>query len=200
MTGRNIKESILKEAFILFLSKPYDKVTYDDLMEATGLSRGAILYHFPVKQELFKQVIDTYLFHDNSIFDFYNEGIGMSFLSFLHIYCDWIESERKMFKELHIDNFNLALVNITIQAYYFYPDMKKRASEFDNKEVQTWSYILRKGVDSGELKKNINISFLARSIQNMYYGTSYAGLARTRGVDIQLLREQLLYIYNLIKG
>lgn len=197
--GRNIKESILKEAFRLFLLKPYDKVTYDDLMASAGVSRGAILHHFPVKQELFNQVIDLYLFHNNSVFDFFNEKIGMSFISFIHIYCDWIESERRMFKELDIENFNRALVNITIQAFYLYPNMREKTEEFDEKEVDTWSYILKKGIESGELRKDIDIRFIARSIQNIYYGTSYAGLAKIEGIDTKLLKEQLLGIYNMIK-
>jgi AcrR family transcriptional regulator len=37
------KNFVFFEAFKLFSKKPYDQVTYSDLEQATGLSRGAIL-------------------------------------------------------------------------------------------------------------------------------------------------------------
>ena len=43
--GKPTKNRLLIEAFKLFAHKPYDRVTFADLEEVTGLSRGAILYH-----------------------------------------------------------------------------------------------------------------------------------------------------------
>lgn len=198
--SRNIKEAILKEAFKLFLSKPYDKVTYTDLEKTTGFSRGAILHHFRLKQDLLEQVVDKYLFRDNSIFDFYNEHIGMTFLSFIHIYCDWIENKKKMFRGLNVDNYSLALVNITLQAFYFYPHMMERVTMFRDEEKNAWCNILKKGIEAGELRQDIDVLFIARSIQVAYYGTSYTGLIRSGGVEVSFLKEQLLYLYDTIKA
>src|SRR5579863_2540328 len=46
---RNI---ILKTALQLFLKKGYKDVSYQDLMEKTGLSKGALYHHFKSKKEL----------------------------------------------------------------------------------------------------------------------------------------------------
>lgn len=51
--GKSTKDKLLIEAFKLFTSKPYDRVTFADLEQATGLSRGAILYHIKTKENLF---------------------------------------------------------------------------------------------------------------------------------------------------
>ncbi|HTR28233.1 MAG TPA: TetR/AcrR family transcriptional regulator [Puia sp.] len=43
---------ILKTALQLFLKKGYKDVSYQDLMEETGLSKGALYHHFKSKKEL----------------------------------------------------------------------------------------------------------------------------------------------------
>ena len=50
--GKPTKNRLLIEAFKLFAHKPYDRVTFADLEEVTGLSRGAILYHIKTKENL----------------------------------------------------------------------------------------------------------------------------------------------------
>lgn len=55
--GKSTKDKLLIEAFKLFTSKPYDRVTFADLEQATGLSRGAILYHIKTKENLFLNVV-----------------------------------------------------------------------------------------------------------------------------------------------
>lgn len=40
------KQKILLESFKLFATKPFSDITFTDIEKVTGLSRGAILYHF----------------------------------------------------------------------------------------------------------------------------------------------------------
>ncbi len=61
------KENILLQAFILFSKKPYDKVTFEDLEKATGLRRGALLYHVKTKMNLFNEVIESSILNRSSI-------------------------------------------------------------------------------------------------------------------------------------
>ena len=60
------KNKLIIEAFKLFASKPYDQVTFSDLEKATGLSRGAILYHIKTKENLFIEVINYFIFQITS--------------------------------------------------------------------------------------------------------------------------------------
>lgn len=61
------KNKILLEAFKLFASKPFEKVTFADLEKATGLSRGAILYHIQTKENLFEMVLENLIFKRSTI-------------------------------------------------------------------------------------------------------------------------------------
>jgi len=56
------KENIVRVAFILFLEKGYREVTIKNIMEATGLSKGAIYHHFTSKEEIYDATLQTYYF------------------------------------------------------------------------------------------------------------------------------------------
>lgn len=198
--SRHIKETILEEAFKLFLSKPYDKVTYTELENATGFSRGAILHHYRKKIMLFEEIIEKYLLRDNSVFDLYNGQAWISVRSFIHITCDWLEDRKRRYKQMGADGYCKALVNLTLQASFFSPESVKRAFEFSARENGIWTDILKHGIESGELREDTDIIFIARYIQHLYYGSTFMGAFRPEGGDIPFLRKQLLYIYDTIKS
>src|SRR5579863_4111373 len=52
---------ILKTALQLFLKKGYKDVSYQDLMEKTGLSKGALYHHFKSKKELLASTFEFLL-------------------------------------------------------------------------------------------------------------------------------------------
>jgi len=58
----NSKENIIKTAFILFLQKGYKEVTIKNIMEVTGLSKGAIYHHFNSKEEIYEATLQIYYF------------------------------------------------------------------------------------------------------------------------------------------
>lgn len=57
------KENIIKNAFILFLKKGFKQVTIKDIIEKTGLSKGAIYHHFASKEDIYKATLNTYYFN-----------------------------------------------------------------------------------------------------------------------------------------
>jgi AcrR family transcriptional regulator len=59
---KETKDYILFESFKLFLANGYDKVSMNDLVKASGLSKGAFYHYFNSKEELFKEAISTFFF------------------------------------------------------------------------------------------------------------------------------------------
>src|SRR5699024_1042626 len=49
-------ERILAEAARLFLQKGYEKTSMQDIMEGTGLSKGAIYHHFSSKEDILLRI------------------------------------------------------------------------------------------------------------------------------------------------
>lgn len=52
----NIKEKILETAFEIYISKPPQMVTVEEIAKAVGVSKGLIFYHFKDKDNLEKEV------------------------------------------------------------------------------------------------------------------------------------------------
>lgn len=55
------KQKILLESFKLFVSKSLSDITFSDIEKATNLSRGAILYHFKTKDQIFTEIVNQFI-------------------------------------------------------------------------------------------------------------------------------------------
>lgn len=60
-TPPTTQEQILQAALACFAEKGYHKATMDDIVAASGLSKGTLYWHFKSKHELFISLIDWFL-------------------------------------------------------------------------------------------------------------------------------------------
>ena len=51
-------QKILDTAEQMFIQKGYDSTSLQDIIQATGLSKGAIYHHFTSKEDIFYSVCD----------------------------------------------------------------------------------------------------------------------------------------------
>ena len=58
------KEHILKVSFLLFLQKNFKDVTMNEIVEKTGMSKGAFYHYFKSKEELFEDIINEYYLNE----------------------------------------------------------------------------------------------------------------------------------------
>jgi len=58
---KDSKEHILETAFILFMQKGFKAVTIEDIVEKTGMSKGAFYHYFTSKKDLFSEVVNDYI-------------------------------------------------------------------------------------------------------------------------------------------
>ena len=61
------KKHILETAFRLFLQKNFKEVTMNEIVEKTGLSKGAFYHYFKSKEELFEDVVNEYYLSDLAV-------------------------------------------------------------------------------------------------------------------------------------
>ena len=52
------KNQILEAALHVFVKKGYAETRMDDIVESSGLSKGAIYHHYSSKKDLFLSLID----------------------------------------------------------------------------------------------------------------------------------------------
>lgn len=196
--SNNAKDSIIITAFILFSSKPFDEVTYSDIEKKTGLSRGGIQHHVGNKMQLFKEAIKKSVDKRTSIIDIplHEKDCLQNFITKFVENCSM---EKKAMKNLGIKNINLAHLTLEQQALYYFPDIVTLAKQWLSTEHKVWTNAINKAIEQEEIKPNVLADNLATIFQNTYIGTAYQGVMEEKGCDIEVLRDNLLSVYNLIK-
>lgn len=53
------RDALVEAAHGLFMERDYDDVSTEEILERSGVSRGALYHHFPSKQELFRAVYEA---------------------------------------------------------------------------------------------------------------------------------------------
>ena len=67
--GENTRARIVAEAEKLILAKGYAGTTVDDVLAATGLTKGAFFHHFKSKADLARAVVERYAETDFALFE-----------------------------------------------------------------------------------------------------------------------------------
>ena len=57
--GEASRQKILIEAFRLFATMPYERVSFSVLEKEIGISRGSMVYYFKNKEGLVQEVVKT---------------------------------------------------------------------------------------------------------------------------------------------
>lgn len=197
--SKSTKEKLIIEAFKLFASKPYDQVTFADLEKVTNLSRGAILYHVKTKENLFNEVIHYFIFHTVSATSLQDRD-EMTLKEFIMACLKECDKERKSMAEIGILNINIAKLNIESQGFYFYPQMKEKAKKWIEDQYAVWMQVLARAIERGEIKPVEDINDIASLFINLYLGISYSGIIREDGIDLEKLKKDCFFIYNMLKN
>ena len=57
--SQGAREALIEAAHELFMERDYDEVSTEEILERSGVSRGALYYHFPAKLDLFRAVLEA---------------------------------------------------------------------------------------------------------------------------------------------
>jgi AcrR family transcriptional regulator len=154
-----MKRSILQKAAELFLKYGFKSVTMDDIASELGMSKKTIYANFETKLLLIKEV--TFF-----VFDEINEGIqqicSANFSPIEEIY----EIKSLVSRQLHNEE---SYPMYQLQKYY--PKIYKELHEKQLNMVKTCvSENLKKGIELGLYRKEININFITRIYFNGVMG------------------------------
>lgn len=68
------RKKILDIAFRLFSEKGYDRTTIQDIVDALGMSKGAVYHHFKSKEDILDHLYDRYYVDSGMISDILNDS------------------------------------------------------------------------------------------------------------------------------
>lgn len=200
--GIETKALIREAAFKLFLTKEYNMVPLKDIEQSLHLSRGCMSYHYPTKQDLFMDVIDQYILRKQDVDNKMQNSDNLSLRDFIDYYIDNVQRTMDYLYQFILPNANTnstrAYMSLILQAEKFYPNFTKETTIITQKELLLWEKILRQAQDNGEIGIQHDCRSIAKQFKFIFFGQSYND-ALINGLNIPQLREQFIFIYNLIK-
>ena len=200
--GSETKMTIREEAFKLFLTKDFNIVPLKQIERSLNLSRGCMSYHYPTKQELFNDVIDYYILHKQNANNKMQGAFNLSLLEFIHFYVDKVASTKNEMQQFLSDddpnNITNAYLKLISQAECYYPNFKQIAQEIKQYEVIMFEKVIKRAQEKKEIKPELDSLLFAQHFRYLFYGQSYDD-ALNNGLDVDRLKKQFMFLYNIIK-
>ena len=186
------KERILEEAFKLFLNHNFEKVSISDLEQAVGKTRGAIFYFFKNKEELFNEVIDTYMIKAQNPSVKFVVDDNLSLEQFIYQYINGINTTMSKMLSLSVVNIFKGYFSLYMQASRIYPNFTEIMTQNSVEEINLWEKVINRAIQSKEIKE-VNTKHYAT-----LFRSCFLGLAFDRCLSYGLNTEELLVLYQNI--
>ena len=159
------KEKILDAALHVFVKSGYSDARMDDIVEESGISKGAIYYHYKSKKDLFLALIEHWEIH--AFPDFYDKNKnGISSSEILRSFSDMVANVFETRKYVFLAEVEFwALANRD-------KDVKDRTQKLYQKILALFEKVLVKGINSGEFK-NLNPRIAAIAVMTSLQGVNW---------------------------
>ena len=153
------RKHILQTALKLFLEKSYKAVTFQELMEKTGFSKGAFFHYFKNKQEIFEAAIDTYIEHVTAMD--HAQLSETSLREFLDNYYPVAKKIRGGFLSAEFAG-TANHYPLMFEAMRILPDFKTKINRHEEKAIAAWTKIIAAARKTREIKTPLTDEQLAR--------------------------------------
>lgn len=184
-------------AFKLFSAYSYPDVSYSLLEEATGISRGSMVYYFKNKEGIFRAVVDTFLVDINDTMKIPESERG-SLHSVYNAFVDEIIKMRERTRPYKIKNINEACFNLTRNALQFIPEYREERRKAQESEYQFWLHAIEASIEKGEVRADIDKESYATLFQCIPLGQFNLGVFLPKAFDPEHLRHLYDVLYSSI--
>lgn len=191
---QNTKEHILKTAFKLFLQKSYKEVTMQDIVRETGLSKGAFYHYFKSKEQLFKEIINTYYF-DKMMIDYEK----LSHNSLKEFYQDYVKNIKNTLTSIKNEIFdsntlvNINFISIVFDAMKLFPRFQEKVKQTQQYELNEWIKIVK----IARRKKEFSSPMSDEQIARMFiYSNDGIALRLLLEGNLQNIDKEMLKLWN----
>ena len=122
------RDEVLEKALRIFAKMNYEKASQMEIAKTCGLSKAGLVYYFPFKLDLFKAVVDKYVFdtqHSKNKFNFTANSLS----EFIDQYVAGVENTMQRLVHLLDDgnnpsgcSFNFYYYHLLMQVRLYYPN------------------------------------------------------------------------------
>ena len=181
MVNENIKidkkNQILDAALQIFVKKGYSETRMDDIVKASGMSKGAIYHHYSSKKELFLELIDfweAYCFPNILDKKYINKSASGKLREIVKDIIFTFKDKKYVFlAELEIWSLSNHDESVRNKTKLLYMNLLKLFSD-----------IIKDGIESSEFK-NINVKIAALSIMTSIQGVIWFSIFETSDLSAE---------------
>lgn len=193
----NRREQILIKALELYMIEGYANVSITDLQAALNMGRGTMYYYFKDKDELFEEVVNTYLIipKQQALSRVPHTVTIPGMIDAMLVYLNRLREFLDMVENKNINTSNVVMVMYT--AYSRFPDLYRKARRLYEQELNLWIDAIKNSMRAGDIRGNVHIDTTARMFLHIKDGWD-PGRTGVQ-MDFTIFPEQYNYLYDLIK-
>jgi Transcriptional regulator len=187
------KEHIINVSAGLFLQKNFKEVTMQEIIEKTGMSKGAFYHYFESKEQLLREIVD----HFSSVF--IKDYSKLSKDSLYQFYHDYINSSNDridsllQYRNATENGFNLNYYLLIFDAMRLFPDFQTNLVEALEVEQKAWEEIVHLARDKGEIRS----AMTNEQIANIFiYTSDGVGVHNVIKDTIGNMKDTLLVLWD----
>jgi AcrR family transcriptional regulator len=199
---KETKEHILQTSLHLFMQKGYKEVTMKDIVDNTGLSKGAFYHYFDSKEKVFEEVIKR--FFGNTLSEDLAVFAGKSLEYFYNALLSRIKTSRKHFEQLPVvkenRKSNMNYYYLIFDAMRIIPKFKEQHKSSQENELKIWIDVVRSARENGEISSEMTDEQIAKLF--IYIGDGI-NISKISSNDVAKIEKELKFLwdcfYNSIK-
>ena len=204
MSRKSHKRELFRVAFKMFILKSFDGVSIPDIEKATGFTRGTIFHYADTKLDLFRQVVEYYVLERQDIERKIQVADDCTLRQFIDTYAKGVERTMEALHEIvgmdvPMRDCSRAYLNMMSQMSVLLPEIHKTFLNAMAKEERLWIEVIGRGVESGELCSDVQPAILGKIMMSLFYGRAFQD-SLIEGMDPKLLKEEMLAVYERLKG
>ena len=191
------RDKILLKALELYMVEGYANVSITDLQAALDMGRGTLYYYFKDKDELFQEVVDTFLIKPKQrAFDRVRENVTIPEMIEAMMY--YLNQLQEFYNQVENKNINTSnVVTVMYTAYSRFPELYKKARRLYEYELSLWIQAIKNSMHNGDIRGNVPIETTAHMFLHIKDGWDPGRSGAPMNFDI--FPEQYNYLYDLIK-
>lgn len=197
--GEASRLRILTEAFRLFATMPYERVSFSVMEREIGISRGSMVYYFKNKEGLFREVLHRIVFDTSSV-RAVPEAYRFSLCSFYNYFIEVLQREKNALASLGVTNMNEALMRIENSALTYVDGFREYVLKWYDDEIRIWVEVIANAISTGEIRKSVDAQLTAGLFEDCYLGQSFKGVFKNSGYSPESLKCSFDALYELLRG
>lgn len=179
----NTKEHILSVSFNLFLQKSFKEVTLKEIVEKTGMSKGAFYHYFTSKEQLFLELVNNVFSSTLNVpYDKFNrESLYQFYLDYIKYFQENLSLQSQN-QEEGTRGFNY--ISLIFDAIKLFPDFQEKLQLTQQLQLDSWKEIIKVARENGEIESPMSDDQIARMFINSSDGVEMQSIYKGSMEDI----------------